>query len=151
MQMTDEFYVLQGNPWRYQGPHTLKGRRAAIVSGYGYSDIVTRFVEENRSTLGKIIEASGANAQAENIARLKEGKVDVVVESKAVMDYTLRNKAMQGEVIWAGGVPQAPVYLAFSPRGTRGASLRKLFDDGMGRLQKSGELEAIYRNYGVRP
>lgn len=67
------------------------------------------------------------------------------------MDYYLRSRDLSGEVIWAGGVPQEQIYLAFSPESIRGSQLRAIYDAGVKRLRQSGELASIYRSYGLQP
>ncbi|NBO19029.1 MAG: hypothetical protein EBV03_07370 [Proteobacteria bacterium] len=146
--MSDDFYVRKGNPWRYQGPHTLKDKRLGIISGYGYGDVVTEFLSSGSSS-GKVFAASGARALAENVEKLRDGKIDVIVESKPVMEYTLSVLDVSNEIVWAGGVRQLPVYLAFAP-GPKATELRVLFDAGVKKLQASRELDAIYAAYGLR-
>lgn len=145
--MTDDFYVRKGNPWRYQGVHTLKDKRIGIISGYGYGEVVTSFLSGGSGI--QVTASSGAKALLENISKLQDGKIDVIIESKPVMEYTLSRMELREDIVWAGGVAQLPVYLAFAP-GPKATELRVVFDSGMRRLKASGELNAIYAAYGLR-
>ncbi len=151
LNITDDFYVLNGNPWRYQGPYTLKDKRIGVITAYGYGPVVEQFISENKSRANVIYEASGNDALSDNIAKLRAGKIDILIESKPVMDYTLRKKGAEGQISWAGGIAQSPVYLAFSPGGSNSRFFSTQYDAGIKRLKASGELDTIYRNYALQP
>lgn len=148
--MTDDFYVLAGNPWRYQGMHTLKNRRLGIIAGYGYSQTMMNFIRDLKSSRGPVTESSGDKALQQNIELLKQGKIDIIVESKLVMDYTLRRAGSSDKLVWAGGMASNPVYIAFTPSGPRGAELKRIYESGYRNLEKTGQLQKIYSAYGIR-
>lgn len=148
--ISDDFYVLNGNPWRYQGPYTLKDKRIGIVSGYGYGSVISQFIQENSSHRGQVQAVSGAEALPENIAKLRANQIDIIVESKPVMDYNLQ-KLGETQIIWAGGLHQAPVYLAFSPASSQSRTLAAQYDAGVKQLKASGEYDKIFRSYGLKP
>lgn len=147
--ISDDFYVMNGSRWRYQGPYTLKDKHVGVIAGYGYGAVITQFIKENLSRSGAIQATSGKDALNQNMARLREGKIDVLIESKPVMDYNLQKKG-ETQIIWAGGVEQAPVYMAFSPKNPAGRTLQNQYDVGFKRLEASGEIARIYRNYGLK-
>ncbi len=148
--ISDDFYVMQGNPWRYQGPYTLKDKRLGIAAGYGYGDVLTQFIKDNITRSGTIQAVSGNDALAQNIAKLRAGQIDILVESKPVMDYYMQKKG-ETQIVWAGGIAQAPIYLAFSPAKPASRQLAAQYDAGIKRLSASGQLSAIYRAYGLNP
>jgi polar amino acid transport system substrate-binding protein len=150
MAISDDFYVLSGNPWRYQGPYTLKDKRIGVIKDYGYGEVVRQFVEANKSKTGMVQFSSGNDALKQNIANLTNNKVDILVESKPVMDYAMRNSG-NISLVWAGGVNQGPVYLAFSPALPASHGYASQYDAGIAKLKASGELEKMYRGYGLKP
>lgn len=149
--ISDDFYVLSGNPWRYQGMQSLVKRRVGVIEGYGYGNVIAKYISENRRVNGAIFFASGEEALKENIDRLLAGKIDVLVESRAVMDYTLRQLALSDRIIWAGGVMQGPVYLAFSPALAASRQRAQQLDAGYLQLRNSGQLQRMYNAYGLKP
>ena len=148
--ISDDFYVMAENPWIYQGPSTLRDKRIGIVIGYGYGEVITQFIKDNMTRGDLIQSVSGNDALDQNIEKLRNGKIDILIESKPVMDYTLKKKWETG-IVWKGGIEQAPVYLAFSPANPSAHFFVTQYDAGIQRLKKSGELSAIYKAYGLQP
>ncbi len=148
--ISDDFFVLKGNPWRYQGPYTLNGKRLGVVTDYGYSGIVNKYINDNKGAeRHMIVFASGSEAVRSNIMNLRDDKAQVIVESKMVMDYWLRKLNLTTKVDYAGGVPQDRVYVAFSPTKSTSRDLARAYDDGMARMRRTGEVVTLYRNYGI--
>jgi polar amino acid transport system substrate-binding protein len=150
-QISDDFYVSKGDVWRFQGIYTLKNKKVGVVQGYGYGEVITNFITENKGKPGAVQFASGQDALKMNIEKLNARKIDVLVESRLVMDYTIQEKRLNKELVWAGGVQQGKVYLAFSPAIHESASLAVGYDKAIQALRESGELEKIYKRYNLRP
>ena len=148
-RITDDFYVLRGNSWRFQGVHTLKGKKLGIIADYGYSNDVSRYIRENSDRLNAVQIASGTHALQANIKKLMNLQVDVIVEARPVMEYTLATMNLGDKIEWAGSIPQAEVYVAFSPASTKSQRLAEIFDRGMNQLAAAGKLEEYYRAYGL--
>jgi len=147
---SDDFYVLKGNAWKFQGVHTLKGKKLGMIKDYGYGTAVNEYVRSNPGSYDMIQQAGGGNALEENIRKLRAGKIDVLVETRPVMEYTMARLELGDEhIIRAGGVAETPVYLAFSPALSKSRMLADSFDNGIRRLRESGQLEAFYHNYGL--
>lgn len=147
----DDFYVLKGSSWRYQGPYTLSGRRVGVIEGYGYDDITQKFIETNKNIPGAVQFEHGSNALQANIGKLIAGKIDVVVESRPVMDYTLHIMGMEDKIIWAGGISQEAVYLAFSPALPQSKLRAQQYDAAIKALKAAGKLGVFYKAYGLKP
>ena len=151
VSISDDFYVLKGNPWRYQGAYTLKGKRIGVITNYGYGDVVKKYIEANKNERDVITYASGNEAVKKNITNLLDGKTQVLVESKLVMDYWLSKLNLQDKVDLAGGVPQDSVYVAFSPALPASKEHKREYDDAINKLASTQELAAMYRAYGISP
>ncbi len=150
-EVSDNFYVRAGSPWRYQGIHTLKNRRVGIIQDYGYGDVVSQFIEQNKFTADVLHIASGKNPLKDNIAKLIDGKIDVLIESKVVMDYTLKDSNLGDKIVWAGSAPQDNVYLAFSPALPQSRQFAALYDAAIRSMKTNGALKQVYAAYGLTP
>lgn len=149
-EMSDDFYVLRGNNWRYQGDYTLKGKRIGVVEGYGYGEVVRKAIDANNIIPGAIQAVSGNDALQRNLEKLRTRNIDVLIESKPVMDYNIKSMNLDDEIVWAGGVPQGKVYLAFSPALAQSKERAEQYDAAMRTLRAGKTLEAIYAPYGMQ-
>lgn len=150
-KISDDFFVRSGNSWRYQGIVSLAKKRIGVIEDYGYSQLITKFISDNKNMTGIIFQASGEEALKENINKLLNDRIDVLVESRLVMDYTLQKLQMEDKIEWAGGITQEPVYLAFSPALAVSKQRAAQFDSVVSALKNAGSLEPLYKTYGLRP
>lgn len=149
-RITDDFFVRETSAWRYQGPHTLKDKRIGMVEGYGYGDVVTQFIDQNKRTANVLFYASGNNPLMENVDMLINGKLDVVVENRAVMNYAMKNSDKRSKIKWAGSVEQDPVYIAFSPAMANSKELASYYDGAIRRMRADGSLNKLYAKYELQ-
>ena len=150
-EVSDNFYVRSGSTWRYQGPHTLKNKRVGIIEDYGYGDVVRNFIAQNKFMADTIHTAKGKAPLKENIEKLIDGKIDILIESKVVMDYTFKDANIADKIVWAGSVPQDYVYLAFSPALPQSRQLAAQYDGAIRSMKTSGALKQMYAAYGLTP
>lgn len=148
--ISDDFYVLVGNPWRYQGVASLSRQRVGVIESYGYGGVVRKFIEDNKNVNGAVFVASGEDALKDNINKLMAGKIDVLIENRPVMEYTLRKLGIEDKITWTGGLSQGSVYLAFSPALPESKTRMQQLDAGYIRLRNSGALDAMYKPYGLK-
>jgi polar amino acid transport system substrate-binding protein len=147
--ITDNFYVLRGNSWRFQGIYTLKGKKLGVIRDYGYGQAVNDYIQANQGNYEKVQFAEGEHALRDNIKKLTSRQIDVLVESGPVMEYTIDKMRLQSTVELAGTSPQAKVYLAFSPALPGSRAWAGQFDAGMRALSEAGQLDAYYGAYGL--
>ncbi len=152
--ISDDFYVLKGNSWRFQGVHTLKGRKLGIIEDYGYGPAISEYIRNNKTKPELIQQATGDKALLDNIRKLQNREIDVIVETRPVMEYTISKiqpggRRLDDKIEWAGSSPQAPVFLAFSPSLAQSKTMAAQFDAGIKRLESEGKLEGFYRAYGL--
>jgi len=148
--ITDAFYVLKGNSWRFQGVHTLKNKKLGVIKDYGYGTVVQDYVRANQNNYSVIQAAEGDDALKENIKKLLNREIDVIVESRPVMEYNMAKMRLDQRIEMVGSSPQADVYLAFSPADGRSKTLAATYDAGIRRLQAEGRLDAFYEAYGLQ-
>lgn len=146
---SDDFYVLKGNSWRFQGMHTLKAKKMGVIADYGYGPEISEYIRNNQANADMIQFAKGEQALADNIKKLQNREIDLVVESQPVMEYTIATMHLGDKVIWAGSSSPSKVYLAFSPALPKSRQLAVQFDAGMRKLSESGKLDGFYTAYGL--
>ncbi len=150
LSISDDFYVLKGIAWRFQGAETLKRKKLGVIESYGYGRVVSDYIRANSNVNGAVQVETGNNALRNNIKKLQNNTIDVIVESRPVMDYTLASMSLDDKIVWAGGGKQDSVYLAFSPASPQSVGFAKAYDDGVKRLKASGQLSRLYNAYGLR-
>jgi len=140
-------FVKKENNWRYENLQSLNSVRLGVIAGYSYWDAFDAYVKNHRSA--KVVAFEGEAPLTDGISQLKDGKIDVMAETLAVFIWTVRSQ---------GGSPadyrvaylQAgePIYMAFAKNDT-GKRCAEIFDAGLARLRKSGELAAVLKRYGL--
>jgi polar amino acid transport system substrate-binding protein len=140
-------FVKKENSWRYDSVHSLNSVRLGIIEGYSYWETFDAYVKNHRSE--KVVVFEGEAPLIDGISQLREGKIDVMAETLAVFIWTVRSQ---------GGLPadyrvaylQAGerIYMAFAKNDV-GRRCAEIFDAGLGRLRKSGELAAVLKRYGL--
>jgi polar amino acid transport system substrate-binding protein len=149
--MTDDFYALDDNAWQYNGAQSLLGHRIGVIKGYGYVPELQSYIAEHRKTPSAVQEVAGDDALLQNIRKLAAHRIDIIIESKPIMDYTLRQQQLSGKITWRGGIRQDPVFVAFSPVLSESPALAQAYDAGIERLRAAQQLQALYAAYGLEP
>jgi polar amino acid transport system substrate-binding protein len=140
---SNSFFVSTGNPWKYSGVESLKGKKIGIMSGYSYGEVMDKFFKGNpdvvaESDLVKLLE------------KLSEGKIDTIIEDNNVfMDAAMKNY-MDEDVAEAGSVGEHNlIYVAFSPADSKSKGYADVLSKGMVELRQSGTLKTILEKYGL--
>ncbi len=147
--ITDDFYVLKDSTLSFNGMSSLKGLRLGVIKDYGYNEVIMRFIGENKTISGMVQEVGGNDALEQNIKKLLAGRIEVIVESRPVMDYTLRHLKLTDAIKHIGSIRQGKIYLAFSPALTASKARVRQYDEGVAKLRTTGALPEIYKRYGL--
>lgn len=147
--ISDDFYVLKDASFTFKDISSLKGHRLGVIKDYGYNEIISNYIKSVHHVSGAVQETTGEDALRQNIEKLLAARIDVLVESRPVMDYTLKKMGMQDKIRWVGSIPNNNVYLGFSPALQQSAQLARLFDKGIKELKTNKKIEAMYKNYGL--
>ena len=147
--MTDNFYVKASSHLQFKNVESLKGLAVGVIMDYGYSKQVQAFIEQHKNDPRAIQFVGGDDALEQNIRKLLAGHVDVVIESKTVMDYTLKHLGLTDQVKSIGSTPQGNVYLAFSPALAESKKHLQEYDAGFARLKAAGEIKNLYQRYEI--
>ena len=141
--------------WRLNRAADLRGQRLSLTHGYLYHPEVSALLEEPtaRRLITQIRSERASLAHARLLA-LK--RVDVALEERHVMQWGLRqlDAAARASIVEAGCLPlQASDALHFGlPRSDpRSSEVAEALEQGLQRLQVSGELAQLQRRYGLLP
>lgn len=145
------FYTVRESQWHYDSLASLHTQRLAVVNDYSYGEQLDAYVQAELGNPQRLQAAAGQQALALNLAKLLEGRVDVVLENSWVMQEYLARRGYVGTLREAGcQQPDIPIYLAFSPALPRSHDYVRLLDQGLRRYRADGRLQALLERYGVR-
>ena len=142
-------YKLHDDPWEYSGPQSFEGKRLGVIQGYIYADDITVFLADREKS--KLVHRStGKYALEQNLLALKEGKLDLVLGSRQVVNYRLKKQQWQAEIV-EGNQTSVPVklYIACSPAIPQSGEYVALISATTKKLRQSGELDIILKKYGM--
>jgi len=144
--------VKKGNPWRYAGPASLDRLKVGIIQGYVYMGTIGDYLEAAAKAPDhkRLDTTGGDNALELNLKKLLAGRVDVVIDSGAVLTYKIQDLHLTDKVELAGSADLDPIYVAFSPALPVSKDLAALFDRSVADLRASGKLQAILSRYGQK-
>ncbi len=143
-QSINNFFVMKGNPWKYNGVESLKGKKIGVLKAYSYGDKFDAAFKDNPNVT--------AETQLIKLLELmSEGKIEIIIENYYVFMLQCMKAYMDNEVQDAGNDGTAdPIYIAFSPANPKSAEYAKIVSDGMEALRKNGTLSKILEQYGLK-
>lgn len=145
------FYTVRESKWHFDSLKSLHTQRLAVVNDYSYGEELDAYVQAEQGNAQRLQAAAGQHALALNLAKLLEGRVDVVLENSWVMQEYLARRGYSGTVRHAGcQQPNIPIYLAFSPALPRSRDYVQLLDQGLQRYRTDGRMQALLERYGLR-
>lgn len=144
------FLVVKGDPWQYKSLHSLKNIALGTLRDYSYGEPLDSYIQINVENPLLIQMIAGSNALIQNFKKLQMGRLDVIVENRAVADYVLKMNGMTGNFEEAGSLKSDPLYVAFSPLYPRAKEMAKKIDQGLIQLRENGQLKRILQPYGLK-
>ena len=153
-RMVNKFFVRKGTRWRFDGVKSLEARTLAAVADYSYDGgVLDLYLAQHQSTPARVVLASGDTPLADNVKKLLDGKVDVVVEDARVMGYYAMTQHLVDQIEEAGELPlskNSDLFVAFSPADPNAPRYAARLAETMQELRRSGELQKILAVYGVK-
>lgn len=143
------FVTKKENPWKYEGVESLASVKIGIISGYSYGEKIDKYIESAKDKPDMVQIVSGDDALTINLKKLDAGKIDVVIDDKAVLMLKIRELGMQDKIKIAGEDEAAPIYIGFSPKNPKSKEYAELLAKGTEELRKSGKLKEILAKYGL--
>lgn len=145
------FCLRKGEKWSYSSAKSFDGKVLGVIRDYSYDDEeIDGYIEKNKKNEKKIQVASGENALELNLRKLVKGRVDLVIDDVAVLQGTVKDLGLAGEVSCAASGEPDPIYVAFSPKDPKAKEYAALFDKGIEELRRDGTLKKILAGYGLR-
>lgn len=143
------FFNRRSDDWRYSGLNSLRDATLGAIVGYSYGRNIDRYIAENSSS-SSIKLFRGVGALDLMLTDLTEGAIDVLLEDRLVFGYRATELALDSGFQRVGCQPQANLYIAFSPaKPQQSQRYAEIFSRGIDAMRKSGELQSIYRKYGL--
>lgn len=138
------FLTKKEDPWAYDSPSSLPGRKFVYAGGYSYNPADDKFIKENpKLALG----TNGENVMERNLKMLTNKRTQGMLEDIVLIKYFEWEKKHNLKV--AGCLKTFnKAYLAFTPKDKkRSAGLIKEFDAGFEKIMKNGTLDKILAKY----
>ncbi|MCS6243157.1 MAG: ABC transporter substrate-binding protein [Opitutus sp.] len=146
------FYIKKGDPWRYTGINSLKSIRLAAIAGYVYDLGGPLDSYLKRAKAPAVRFGTGDNPLDDNIAQLRKGDVEVIVENPNVMHWNLIQKqATPGEIHSAGSLTKEgyPLHVAFTGQKEASVTRAEQLTATVKKMRESGELARLLERYGM--
>lgn len=141
-------FVKKGSTWRYTNLEALKLLNVGAVASYSYGKEIDTFITANPERIHLL---SGEHALEQNIRKLLSSRIDVVLESPAVLNAKLKEMHLTNHIEFAGSITKPEnLYVACTPRKASSVEYVRLIGDGTRELRASGELKNILDRYGLQ-
>ncbi len=131
-------------------PSDLEGLRIGAINGYEHSDNVMTHIEDNRDDRTVVQFASGDDALTTNLRKLLAGRIDVVAESMAVVEYMAAEMGIRQDLDLIADSDSGDIFIAFSPARDGSGTYAGQLHEGMERLRASGRYAEILSQYGIK-
>jgi len=150
--LVNAFAIRKGTNWKWTGPESLKGKVFGYIPDYQYFPALKSYIEAHANDPKLVQGVAMMNAGELNLRKLAVGRIDVTSDDMIQLQYEINQLKLsdQLEVIDAGVGAPVPDYIAFGPNNPRAHKLAHLWDEGIRRLRKSGELKQILDRYGIK-
>ncbi|MFO7816081.1 MAG: transporter substrate-binding domain-containing protein [Desulfovibrionales bacterium] len=141
------FYTAKNSKWNFSGLNSLTDVMLGSIADYSYGKEMDEYIKNNPS---KVDINRGSDPLTSNIKKLFRDRIDVLIATGPVFDYTASEMGVKNKVRFAGeAVASEPCYIAFSPALKNSGELAGIYDSGISRLRKSGKLQEILSRYGL--
>ncbi|MBF0242021.1 MAG: transporter substrate-binding domain-containing protein [Desulfamplus sp.] len=148
--MQNVFYAKKGINWRYSGVESLKNIKIGIIKDYSYGDTLNEYFKTEKSNLVQVI--YGDNPLEANIKKLLLGRIDVVIEDKAVFEAIAHKMNILPQIEVVGNLPideSYHIFIAFSPKNSKSEEYADLITKGVKEMRANGKLDEILASYGL--
>jgi len=146
------YWVKKGDPWRYNGLNSLKGRWLGVIQDYDYGKELGDYINKNEGTFA-VQERAGDDALDILIKKLEHGRINTLNEDKNVFLYKLKKLGKMGLFEDAGhdltSIESNYIYIAFSPFFKQSKEYANILNEGLIRYRKNGTLQKLLSEYGL--
>ncbi|MBF0137772.1 MAG: transporter substrate-binding domain-containing protein [Magnetococcus sp. DMHC-1] len=148
--MDTGFAFNKGLNFHYQGPQSLDPYKIATIKDYHYDEgEVDAYLQSHAHNTQHIQANTGDHAGLANLKKLLAGRVELAIDSHAVLKYLIQQLHLSDKIDLATlGRPNG-VYIGFSPADKNSAKWAETLSTGVETLRQKGELAAILARYGL--
>ena len=127
----------------------LATRSLVAIADYSYDDAIDAHIEAHRAMPERVMLLSGDDVTKRLIRLVLSGRVDALIETRAVLDWELRQIDVGEGLTLSGYGEPVPLTIAFTSADPRGQRYAAILDEGVRRMRASGEFGRILARYGV--
>lgn len=149
-QATFRLFGKKNSTWKFTDETSVKNKKIGVINGYTYDELTTQFINKKNPSFLVI---SGDSPLEQLIKMLENGRIDALYEDPLVFQETLnkmKRKSSEFKDLGAIQAYEQPLFIAFSPKYKDADKVKKLFDQEIVQMRKSGELKKILTKYSVK-
>lgn len=150
------FYTHKQSSWTYKNMYSLSDVTLGAISDYSYSDEVDAYIETHKKDRRLVQLVSGEKALELNVKKLRNKRVDAVIEDINVLGNFLTETDQESALREAGildyrrGYKEQLLYVAFSPKHPKAREYARILGDETRLMRESGQLQKILDDYGLQ-
>lgn len=147
------FYSRMEGTWQYKNRESLSEQTIGVIADYGYDNgEMDAYIAKNLQQTSLIELAYGDTAGTSNVHKLIKGRYHALLEHEAVMEHLSQRLNLRQQIKQVGCLEHAlPLTIGFSKQSPQADAWIRALNDGISRLEASGELNLLRRQYGIRP
>lgn len=152
---TTAFVVRRGDPWRYNGIQSMKGKRVATGPGWDYSSVsidYQNYLDDPKNSDFVEVVAGYDDVVDRVFNMIKENRVDLYADNDLVLQFVIKRLALNDslQIVRPGlekKMIEKPIFSTKIPPAKRQV-LIKIWDEG--RVSMKGEKEQVLlKKYGI--
>lgn len=146
------FYSRLEGDWHYKNQNSLSEQTIGVIADYGYdNDEMDAYIAKNVQKKSRIELAYGDMAGTNNLHKLIKGRYQVLLEHEAVMEQLSQRLNLRDQIKQVGCLDHAlPLTIGFSKHSQEADAWIRALNQGLSRLEASGELNLLRRQYGIK-
>lgn len=146
------FYSRMEGSWEYKNMNSLNGKTIGVIANYGYdNDEMDAYISKNLQQKSLIELAYGDTAGISNLQKLMKRRYHALLEHEAVMDQLSQRLNLKNQIKQVGCLSHAlPITIGFSTQDEHTDAWIGALNNGLLRLEASGELNLLRQQYGIK-
>ncbi len=146
------FYSRIDGTWQYKNMNSLSEQSIGVIADYGYDNgEMDAYIAKNLQQTSLIELAYGDMAGTSNLHKLIKGRYHALLEHEAVMAHLSQRLNLRQQIKQVGCLEHAlPLTIGFAKQSPHAEAWIRALNDGISRLEASGELNLLRRQYGIK-
>jgi polar amino acid transport system substrate-binding protein len=146
------FFVLKGNPWRYEGIPSLATIAVGNAQDYAITAEIDAYLAQHKADSKRVVIASGDTPLKTLMEMTKRKRIGTFLENPLVVaSRTAEFGFTPDDFVSAGPSGEdTPLYIAFAPGLPESAANAAKLTEGIEKLRASGELARILAKYDLK-